>query len=235
MNQPTDRGISWHELRGLHRALSDEPWILLGNFNAVRRVNERSTIDNFDFNAATDFNSCIEDIEVDDIPAKGFWFSCSNRSGGMGQNKSRIDRVMVNQVWQDVFTESEAVFAAPGIFDHCSLIVSVLPYKPKRKPFKFFNYWMSDPKFPNLLKEAWSQTGGYHPMERLSLKLQVLKGLLKDLNKSVYGNISIRTAEAKSKLIQIQEEATFGSVDDDVLAQEGEAMLVYRHCHALEI
>lgn len=180
MNQPTDRGMLWTELRGLHRALGIEPRILLGDFNAVRRVNERSIIDNFDFTATAAFNSCIDDIEVDDLPAKGFWFSWSNRSGGLGQNKSRIDRVMVNHAWQDVFTESEPMFAAPGISDHCSLIVSVLPYKPRRKPFKFFNFWMNDPKFPNLLQEAWGQTRGCHPMERLSLKLRTLKGLLKE-------------------------------------------------------
>lgn len=57
MNQPTDRGMLWSELRGLHRALGVEPWILLGDFNAVRRVNERSIIDNFDFIATA--YSCI--------------------------------------------------------------------------------------------------------------------------------------------------------------------------------
>ncbi|KAF7130791.1 hypothetical protein RHSIM_Rhsim10G0198700 [Rhododendron simsii] len=140
MNQPIDRGMLWDELRGLHRALGVEPWILLGDFNVVRKVNEQSIIDNFYFTAAAAFNSCIDDIEVDDLPAKGFWFSWSNKSGGLGQNKSRINRVVVNHAWQNVFTESEAVFAAPGISDHCSLIVSVLPYKPRRKPLSSLTF-----------------------------------------------------------------------------------------------
>lgn len=135
LNFAGDRAMTWNELRGLHFSVGSDPWLLIGDFNAVRRLNERSNHDNFDHTAAASFNSCIEDIDIDDLPAKGFWFSWSNRSGGMGLIKSRIDRAMVNHVWQDTFTESEAVFTAPGISDHCPLLVSIIPYRYKRKPF----------------------------------------------------------------------------------------------------
>ncbi|KAH7845047.1 hypothetical protein Vadar_034581 [Vaccinium darrowii] len=224
----------WNELRGLHFSVGSDPWLLMGDFNAVRRLNERSNPDNFDYTTAASFNSCIADIEIDDLPAKGFWFSWSNRSGGMGLIKSRIDRAMVNHVWQDIFTESEAVFTAPGISDHCPLLVSILPYRHRRKPFKFFNFWMFHPLFSNLVQEAWNQNRGTHPMQRLSYKLNFLKGLLKKLNSTCYNKISDRVAVAKANLVSIQEEAALVSSSDELIVQEREAMLVYRSLSAAE-
>ena len=68
----------------------------------------------------------------------------------MGDRKSRIDRVMVNNKWQDGFPESEAVFAAPGISDHFPICVTILPIIVRRRPFKFFDFWMKHSSFANL-------------------------------------------------------------------------------------
>lgn len=70
LNHAGERTILWNELRGLHGSLGSEPWLLLGDFNAVRRVNERSNSVHFDHNVVASFNSCIEDIEIDDLPTK---------------------------------------------------------------------------------------------------------------------------------------------------------------------
>ena len=40
--------------------------------------------DSFDFSDATDFNSCLEDIDMEDLTSKGFWFTRSNGCGGLG-------------------------------------------------------------------------------------------------------------------------------------------------------
>ena len=66
--------------------------------------------DSFDSSSSSDFNSCIEDIDMEDMNSKGFWLTWSNKRGGMGHKKSRIDRVLVNYRWQDCFPESDAVF-----------------------------------------------------------------------------------------------------------------------------
>ncbi|KAH7861401.1 hypothetical protein Vadar_025639 [Vaccinium darrowii] len=60
----------WNELRGLHFSVDSNPWLLMGDFNAVRRLNERSNPENFDYTAAASFNSCVADIAIDDLPAK---------------------------------------------------------------------------------------------------------------------------------------------------------------------
>ena len=58
-------------------------------------MNERIDVESFDVVVAADFNACIEDVEIDGLTAKRFFFTWSNNSGGMG-DKSRVNRAMVN-------------------------------------------------------------------------------------------------------------------------------------------
>ena len=54
-NRAGDRKTLWDEKRELHGYIGAEAWILMGDFNSVRWVNERSDEECFDANAAADF------------------------------------------------------------------------------------------------------------------------------------------------------------------------------------
>ncbi|KAH7836824.1 hypothetical protein Vadar_006119 [Vaccinium darrowii] len=74
-----------------------------------------------------EFNACLdslEAIEVDDLAAKGFWYTWLNKRGGEGDNKSKLDRVLVHTSWLDTFREAEAVFHFPGVSAHCAAVKS---------------------------------------------------------------------------------------------------------------
>lgn len=58
---------------------------------------------------------------------------------------------MVNSGWQAQFPDSEAVFQAPGMSDHCPIVVSILPQARRKSFFKFFSFWMSHEKFLSIL------------------------------------------------------------------------------------
>ncbi|KAH7833845.1 hypothetical protein Vadar_010387 [Vaccinium darrowii] len=96
----------WSDMKSLHA----------GDFNVVRKPFER--LDGFDSTATTEFNSCIDFLNMDDLPTKGFWYTWSNKRGGDGDNKSRLDRAMVNTGWMDDFLEFEVCVEATGISDH---------------------------------------------------------------------------------------------------------------------
>lgn len=138
LNQALSRRNLWADMRYLGTIIGDNPWIQLGDFNVVRRPNERLT--GFDQAATYDFNDCLESLNMEDMPSRGFWFTLSNRRGGMGVNKSKIDRVLINSAWLDKFSDSEAVFLAPSVFDHCSIVVTVMLASHVRRPFKIFKF-----------------------------------------------------------------------------------------------
>lgn len=120
-----------------------------------------------------------------------------NRRGGLGFVKSRIDRAVVNSKWQDLFVESEAVFQAPGMSDHCPIVVTILPQCRRRIPFKFFSFLMNHKKFPDVLLDAWSGAVHGNPMDALSQKIRKLKLLLNFFNKEFYSDIQKRVTLAK--------------------------------------
>lgn len=66
-NQVSSRRQLWIDLRSCFGLVGSNPWILVGDFNTVRRQNEKSDPSHFDASAASDFNSCLEDIEMEDL------------------------------------------------------------------------------------------------------------------------------------------------------------------------
>ncbi|KAG5535782.1 hypothetical protein RHGRI_023523 [Rhododendron griersonianum] len=151
-NNMMQRRRLWDNMIVLLPTIGDAPWIQLGDFNVVRKMTKRLV--GFDANAAMEFNACLDTIGMDDMPFKGLWFTWSNKRGGGGDIKSKLDRVLINASWLDVFPESETTFLAPGISDHSFILVSVLPGISRKTPFKFFSFWMKHAEFKEELQKS---------------------------------------------------------------------------------
>ncbi|KAH7858770.1 hypothetical protein Vadar_027812 [Vaccinium darrowii] len=140
-----DRRSLWGEMISLASSIGYTPWIQIGDFNVVRRRSER--VLGFDVGVAAEFNTCLDSIDMDDMPSKGMWFTWSNKRGGLGDVKSQLDRTLSNSSWMDSFPESETTFLPLRVSDHCFIWVDILSSFPRRIPFKFFNYWMKHVQF----------------------------------------------------------------------------------------
>lgn len=108
-----DRRQLWAELRTAKFSIGNAAWVQLGDFNIVRKPTKR--LMGFDSAATSEFNTCLYDVEMDDLRATGYWYTWSNKCGGVGDNKSKLDRVLVNTSWLDEFPNSEACFLAPRV------------------------------------------------------------------------------------------------------------------------
>lgn len=128
----------WHDMQLVGGAVGTDPWLQMGDFNVVRKANER--LEGFDRAASTEFNDCLDSLEMDDMMAKGFWYTWTNKRGGLGANMSKLDRALVNPAWLNLFPDSEACFLAPGVSDHSPIMVSIVPEIRRKRPFKFFNF-----------------------------------------------------------------------------------------------
>ena len=164
-NRAVDRKVLWDELRVLHGTIAAEAWTLVGDFNSVRSVNEKSDMDSFDMSATAEFNACVREVEIDNLTAKGLFFTWSGKGRGMGYRKSKIDRAMIKYKWQDWFPESEVLLTAPGVLAYFPIVVTILSnVARRRKPIKFFDFWMNHPTFTILLGESWALEVRGHPM-----------------------------------------------------------------------
>ncbi|KAH7850084.1 hypothetical protein Vadar_027677 [Vaccinium darrowii] len=222
-NNAVDRRTLWNELSVLKSICGDAAWVMMGDFNVVRKRSER--LHGFDSNAVDDFNSCLDGLDMDDMPTNGFWFSWSNKRGGLGDNKSKLDRALVNPGWINEFPNSDAWLLAPGVSNHCSLLVSVLPVSQTKKPFKFFNFWMKHHSFKDLLVQSWNApVDGSSSLLQFSLKLKRLKLVLKDLNKRCFSNLCSRVGQAREELCHLQSLCFSNPHDADLCAKEKELL-----------
>ncbi|KAH7847812.1 hypothetical protein Vadar_030492 [Vaccinium darrowii] len=93
-NSVVDRRSLWIDMKTMALSIGNAPWIQLGDFNVVRNPTER--LMGFDKGASDEFNACLDSVGMDDMPSKGFWFTWSNKRSGLGDNKSKLDRVLIN-------------------------------------------------------------------------------------------------------------------------------------------
>lgn len=127
----------WEDLRVIKSSMSDVPWLVLGDFNVVLNMAERS---GFSLGMPTsrnvkDFQDCIYDIELSDAHSVGPKFTwCNNRSIGFIAEK--LDRVIVNIHWLVVFRDIGVEFLPPYISDHCAgVIKNLTPIRCKARLF----------------------------------------------------------------------------------------------------
>ncbi|KAF8038462.1 hypothetical protein BT93_B1105 [Corymbia citriodora subsp. variegata] len=132
----------WMDLVQLSSSLSDSPWIVGGDFNAIWDPSDRQGSPDIWHPSFDEFKECLMQVELEDLKYVGFRFtwssySCDNRK------QRKIDCVLVNNKWSLDYSFSEASFLPPGISDHTPILIRILAHRQWKKPFKFFNLWMS--------------------------------------------------------------------------------------------
>ncbi|KAL0313774.1 UNVERIFIED_CONTAM: hypothetical protein Scaly_2901600 [Sesamum calycinum] len=114
----------WSTLRTLSIGIGDEPWLVLGDFNAViddSEVRGRAA----DTSASmAEFRSCILDTGLVHLPFTGNSFTWHNCSEGTRSLWKRLDRMLVNEVWLDSWPGASYISALPSTSDHSPLILN---------------------------------------------------------------------------------------------------------------
>ncbi|XP_030460546.1 uncharacterized protein LOC115680840 [Syzygium oleosum] len=195
----TARRSLWTDLVQTSMVVSDEPWLVARDFNAIRDHSDRMGSSNAWIPAFDELALCLDQAGLDDLKYVGHRFTWSTSSGA-SRKQRKIDRVLVNDQWTSTFSYSKATFLAPRVSDHTPMIIRIVLPSLSRKPFKFFNCWVSHPSFLPIVTQTWDSRITGTPMFILCCKLKILKERLKQLNKDSFSDISGCTAQARSAL-----------------------------------
>ena len=98
MNKHEVRKPLWEYLRRIRSNIDQCPWLILGDLNATRHIEERLGSSEFDALAMDDFNQCIEDIDVAEFSSGDRYYTRSNHRDD-GIIFSKIDRIFANASW----------------------------------------------------------------------------------------------------------------------------------------
>ncbi|KAL7181638.1 hypothetical protein ACSBR1_040519 [Camellia fascicularis] len=145
------------------------PWCLCGDFNEIKSVGERKGCFRRD-KGMREFNEFIEQCEVNDIPLLGRKYTWCNSI--TGDKWSRIDRVLVDPKWFEVFNLK--LWGLPRLIsDHCPLLLMEDERDWGPKPFRIINAWSLHPCFPAFVEKTWKGAEVEVGVAREFEKLQV--------------------------------------------------------------
>lgn len=138
LNQLEMRKNMWQNIEELH-SQQHGPWMLIGDFNNVVKVEEKiggSMVSEKKYN---DLNYMMNKTELYEMESKGDYFSWSNKQGENAIH-SRIDRILGNTVWMQKHVNVVLTNMSPNVFDHSILILNEQLQSPVRTyNFKFTN------------------------------------------------------------------------------------------------
>lgn len=89
------------------------------------------------------YMKCLSTSDLFNISSRGSFFMLTNKSL-VNPKTRKLDRVLVNESWQEEFSESNAFFDVPGSSDHSRFLVSLTNAIGRRKSrFNFFSFFTS--------------------------------------------------------------------------------------------
>jgi len=126
----------WEELVNIKLGEECKQWCILGDFNAVRKSNERRGL-NYKGSTATreveEFNNFIESVELLNVPlirGRYTWYRDNVTT------KSRIDRVLISLEWLEHKSGSKQYIKGRIVYDHCALLFKPVTIDWGPKPLK---------------------------------------------------------------------------------------------------
>ncbi|XP_074314070.1 uncharacterized protein LOC141649275 [Silene latifolia] len=218
LNSMEGRMGLWSFMQSCH---PNVPWLCLGDFNCVRSTEERISSNPPNLHAIDEFNEAISLSGLDALSTHGCIYTWTNKQDEGDRKWMRLDRALVNLVWDQQFPSSFADALEAGVSDHSPLVVTVQHSDTQRpKQFRYLNCWGQDSSFATLVRGVWKEDVRGCTMYKLVSHLKLAKGKLKALHKGKYSNVTDRATEAKAALLQCQTRIQNDPLNVDLLNLE---------------
>lgn len=208
----------WYDILEVHTN-SECRCCLMGDFNVVRKPEDRKGSRFYQSRAAA-FNEFILAAGLVDLKLGGRLFTWTGRGG---TKLSKLDRYLISPYLLNEWT-SVSVIALERIFaDHCPFLLKSTAYDYGPSPFRFFDHWMQDEGFNDMLTKAWGKLDSYdNPMVTLRNKMKSLKSEIK-LWRSLLLHTDVSMARKSMKEWELKAQTEELGVDDAVAFQTARA------------
>lgn len=197
-NTPSQRRNLWHYLRNISPGKANAPWIVMGDFNATLRPEDRYGGDRRWHGHQEEFRSSINQAGLLQPSYTGVRLTWHNGQQGESMILRKLDWVFVNPHLMEKWQHAHAHFATREHSDHSAMTFTLAGEDRKRGgQFKFLNLWVDQDNFMDLIRDNWHQILQGNPMMRLSVNLYRVKEVLKKMHNHNTSQISKRVGEAK--------------------------------------
>ncbi|XP_074298992.1 uncharacterized protein LOC141629987 [Silene latifolia] len=197
-NDGVEREGLWEELRQI--ALTVDEWIILGDFNIVRAVEERIGPNPPSLTEILAFNQCLLDSNLEDLQSYGCEYTWTNKREVETRIWSKLDRVLANPSWLVQYPHTQVTILPSGISDHSPLLVQIQETYQIRKKFSYLNCWEESQDYDSIVSQAWGFTVRGNAMLKLFAKLKNVRQEFIELYKRNYSGLSGQVKHLKTAL-----------------------------------
>ncbi|KAL0282886.1 UNVERIFIED_CONTAM: hypothetical protein Sradi_7248800 [Sesamum radiatum] len=197
------RGL-WQKLVLLANSISDIPWIVGGDFNAVLDMSEVCGASADIHLAMTEFRDCLLDTGLIHLPVQGERFSWHNCSEGDRSLWKRLDRLLVNDVWLSQWPNSYYHCLNARTSDHSPLVIRGDTATHTVSMFRFDNYLTMSSDFTPSVQNIWRHRIEGTAMYAVTRKLRALKPVFRSLRQKK-GDLSLNVKLAAEFLGKVQQ------------------------------
>ncbi|XP_016469275.1 uncharacterized protein LOC107791689 [Nicotiana tabacum] len=176
------RQILWQNLK----CISDNyhgPWLVGGDFNEVTRASEKFGGRHLNNKHVDQFLNCLNYCNLVDLGFKGSRFTWSNNRSNSATILERLDMVVANYGWINLFPNTLVRHLPRSHSDHCPLLLTP-PTAITNKPFHFESIWTSHPGFHHPFSHVWHDNN-----DSLLPAITNFQTEVHDWNKNTFGNI----------------------------------------------
>ncbi|KAF6157633.1 hypothetical protein GIB67_037206, partial [Kingdonia uniflora] len=219
-NSYIKRRILWDQICMISANMS-LPWTLLGDFNAIQSSREKVGGIPVPRHTIVEFMNCLQMAGLVDCKFQGNFLTWSNKSTRGKRVAVKLNRVLINSQWMNTFNYSQAKFLNPIVSDHSPYILNITsPSSSNPKPFKFYNCWVDDSEFLDVVKNAWKfQIEGNATFIFVSKLKNVKKKLKKKFSKA-FSHLDTQIFNAKNALDILQDNLQIDPLNQNLATQE---------------
>ncbi|XP_071714406.1 uncharacterized protein [Rutidosis leptorrhynchoides] len=203
------------------------PWVMMGDFNVSLDVGESIAGSSCSTLAMREFRECVDNINMSDLNQSGFQYTWNQRPNSLSSILKKIDRVMANDGFISLYTNSYVIFQPYRISDHSPAVLKI-PVATMKKPksFKFSNYIAKHADFHDTVATVWNQNIQGHVMYCVVKKLHLLKSPMRKLVWSK-GDIHKKVIELHLHLEEAQQALDANPHSPLLRAKESEVLKSY--------
>ncbi|KAK9672224.1 hypothetical protein RND81_12G085700 [Saponaria officinalis] len=118
-----ERYLSWDLLRLLSSQSSD-PWVCIGDFNEILFANEMKGGHRAQWHMRN-LREAIDDCELRDMSFEGYDFTYDNGQEEEANRQSRLDRVLCNEAWLELFPRARLTHLGWEWSDHIPIKLTI--------------------------------------------------------------------------------------------------------------
>ncbi|XP_026410603.1 uncharacterized protein LOC113305820 [Papaver somniferum] len=208
-NSVNSRRFLWSEMQ----LISDlkKPWLIVGDFNAILRMEEKVGGNSPSRRSILDFSECIDTCQLIQAPKVGLDFSWSNCKHGSKRILCNLDRAFFNMGWLQMYGDwgYKVGIRVVSYNSHLMRGCENVP-RPKNVPLRFQKMWLEHPDFMKMVEDSLAEPRG---------KLKRLKTAVNEWNWKVFGNVQVKIKEAENLVKEKMLVSDSNPHDDNALCE----------------